>query len=168
MIQPAPYGSELITSGWPSSVSLRAVTVPSTGPNSSETLLVDSTSPNGSPLVIYVPTSGNDTYTTSPSDSWAKSVIPIRTVEPEMRAHSCSAVYFRSSGTSAIAADPPFHSGCVVRFEGTLPAARRGVLGVRQLTQRGDRHAWHFCYLGVTSGRAGGRGDATRDVQCRV
>src|SRR5690606_15250168 len=65
--QPSPYGSLLITSGASVTASLTAVTSPSTGANSSETLLVDSISPNGSPAVTVVPVSGRSTNTTSPN-----------------------------------------------------------------------------------------------------
>src|SRR4051794_38581302 len=97
--QPSPYGSLFTRSGWSASASLTAVTVPFTGANRSLTLLVDSSSPQASPARTVEPTSGSCTYTMSPSWSCAKSVMPTRT-GPSSPAfsHSCSAVYFRSSG----------------------------------------------------------------------
>src|SRR4051794_1381736 len=50
------------------------------------------------PATTSVPASGNCTNTTSPRLSCAKSVMPIRATSPVTRTHSCSAVYFRSSG----------------------------------------------------------------------
>src|SRR5437764_5703203 len=65
----------------------------------SDTDLVDSTSPSAPPVSSDVPRSGSWTNTTSPRASWAKSVIPIRTLPSSSRAHSWSFVYRRSSGT---------------------------------------------------------------------
>ena len=65
----------------------------------SDTLLVDSSSPQASPAATVSPTEGRVAKTMSPSWSAAYSVMPIRTVLPlPLRTHSCSDVYFRSSG----------------------------------------------------------------------
>src|SRR5919107_1950463 len=66
--------------------------------------LVDSSSPQVSPAVTCSPTCGRETYTMSPRASCAKSVMPMRTdpsASPGVRTHSCSLVYFRSSGYTA-------------------------------------------------------------------
>src|SRR4051812_5739557 len=65
----------------------------------SDTDLVDSTSPRAPPAWSDAPSSGSWTNTTSPRASWAKSVMPTRTLPSSMRAHSWSLVYRRSSGT---------------------------------------------------------------------
>src|SRR5690606_15083864 len=61
MSQPSPYGSELMTSGVPSSASLRAITSPETGTKTSETDLVDSSSPTTEPAVTASPSAGRST-----------------------------------------------------------------------------------------------------------
>src|SRR5436190_14273332 len=95
-----------MSSGRSSRAALRSITRPEMGLKTSETDLVDSTSPKGWPAWTSVPTSGTSTYTTSPSASWAKSVIPTRMrPSPSSRAHSCSFVYLSSSGYSTDA--PP-------------------------------------------------------------
>src|SRR3954452_1768645 len=67
----------------------------------SETLFVDSTSPSGWPACTCAPTSGNVTKTMSPSASCAYAVMPILMAPPPpVRSHSCSRVYWRSSGCS--------------------------------------------------------------------
>src|SRR3954469_18343361 len=89
----------------------------------SETLFVDSTSPSGSPARTSVPTSGSVTKTMSPSASCAYAVIPIRTAPPVVRNHSCSRVYWRSSGCCVVtggertAPSTPggFHDGAPLR-----------------------------------------------------
>src|SRR6266542_1109605 len=65
----------------------------------SDTDLVDSTSPSAPPASRDVPGSGSWTNTPSPRASWAKSVMPTRTLPSSRRAHSWSLVYLRSSGT---------------------------------------------------------------------
>src|SRR5882762_6915669 len=66
----------------------------------SEAALTDSTTAHASSAATLRPTSGNSTNTTSPSASWAKSVMPIVTVpSASLRTHSCEAVYLRSAGT---------------------------------------------------------------------
>src|SRR5680860_786940 len=97
-IQPSPWGSEFTSSGEDSSASLRDTIVPVTGAYRSDTLLVDSTSPKGWPFSTRVPAAGRSTYTTSPRESWAYWVIPTVSRPPSARIHSCSSVYFRSSG----------------------------------------------------------------------
>src|SRR5207248_385541 len=69
------------------------------GASMSDTDLVDSTSPRDPPASSEAPSSGSWTNTTSPRASWAKSVIPTRTLPSSRRAHSWSLVYRRSSGT---------------------------------------------------------------------
>src|SRR5215212_2445119 len=97
--QPSPYGSAFTVSGLLSSSVLIADTTPGTGQKMSETLLVDSSSPHASPAATDSPTEGSEAKTMSPSWSAAYSVIPTLTVLPfPLRTHSCSAVYFRSSG----------------------------------------------------------------------
>src|SRR5665811_1351125 len=60
-IHPSPYGSALINSGWSTSFSLTATTVPAIGANTSDTDLVDSISLRESPLEHVFPTSGSST-----------------------------------------------------------------------------------------------------------
>src|SRR5450759_1547806 len=77
---------------------LTSTTAPDTGEYSSETDLTDSISPNASPATTSSPTAGRSTYTTSPSWSWAKSVMPIDATSPSVLSHSCSLSYLRSVG----------------------------------------------------------------------
>src|SRR6056297_2100042 len=69
----------------------------------SDTALTDSTTPKALPASRISPSSGSSTKTTSPSWSWAKSVIPIVTISSSTKTHSCSSVYFSSSGKSITA-----------------------------------------------------------------
>src|SRR5215218_11009200 len=92
-IQPSPYGSSLIFSGASSSEELTSTTSPPTGVYRSETALTLSTVPKESPDPMVSPTSGNSTKTTSPSSSWAWSVMPIVTVPSSVRTHSWLLVY---------------------------------------------------------------------------
>src|ERR671910_1457673 len=66
----------------------------------SETDFVDSTSAMLLIALTFAPTSGSCTNTTSPSASWAKSVIPTRPRSPSAATHSCSFVYRSCSGNS--------------------------------------------------------------------
>src|SRR4051812_6332729 len=70
----------------------------------------------------------------SPSASWAKSVMPTRTEDsasPGVRTHSCSLVYFRSSGNTGLLV-----LGC---GPGRLSGRSRvGVLRRRGLADGGD------------------------------
>src|SRR5207244_8813714 len=60
-------GRALTCSGLSLSEALTSVTRPDTGEYNSETALTDSIVPNDSPCFSVRPTSGNSTYTTSPS-----------------------------------------------------------------------------------------------------
>src|SRR5699024_2022755 len=99
-IHPSSKGDEFTVSGESSSESLTSVMVPETGAMRSETLFVLSTSPQDSPEVIESPTAGRSTYTTSPSCSWAKSVIPTRTTASSsvVATHSWSREYRKDTG----------------------------------------------------------------------
>src|SRR6266508_4393117 len=100
--QPAPYGSWLTCSGRSVRPWFTSLTSPDSGAKRSETALTDSTTPKLCIWRTRVPTFGSSTNTTSPSWSWAYSVIPTRASVPSTRAHSCSRVYRRSTGYDAI------------------------------------------------------------------
>src|SRR3954453_3999441 len=92
----------------------------------------------------------------SPSASWANSVMPTRTEDsasPGLRTHSCSLVYFRSSGNTALLCRGWLVGGwlvdawlvvCLVGFtaltrRGRLSGRPRlGVLRSRRLADAGD------------------------------
>src|SRR5690349_6515658 len=90
----------------------------------------------------------------SPSASWAKWVIPIRTepsASPGVRTHSCSAVYFRSSGYTALLGRqygrrygrrhgvlPGRLPGPCRRTKGRRGSVRLGELQGAGLVERGD------------------------------
>src|SRR5215218_10658991 len=98
-IQPSPYGSSLIFSGASSRDELTSTTSPPTGEYRSETALTLSTVPKESPATMVAPLSGSSTNTTSPSSSWAWSVMPMVTVSFSLRTHSWLLVYCGSPGT---------------------------------------------------------------------
>src|SRR5512139_2933679 len=100
MIQPVPYGSWLISSGWPPRSALPATTSPLTGLYTSEAALTDSTTAQASPAATRRPASGASTNTRSPSACWAWSEIPTVTVpSASRRAHSWDLRNRRSAGT---------------------------------------------------------------------
>src|SRR4029078_3808887 len=91
-----------------------------------------------------------------------------RTVLPPSvaRTHSCSAVYFRSSGTSDIHGPPV----CVAWPRPYLPgpvrsAARVGVWGRAQLPGGGDRYRIVFGDGQFAAGGPHGGGDAAQQVE---
>ena len=76
---------------------------------------------------------GSSTYTTSPSSSWANSVMPTRTVPSGSTwAHSCSLAYLRSSGVSMTTSvgsrraetPPPRRRACRARPPGASSRGR--------------------------------------------
>jgi len=80
------------------SASFTSTTVPVTGEKISDTDFVDSNSAQMACAITLTPTSGSSTYTTSPSESCAKSVMPMRARGPSTATHSCSSLYRSSSG----------------------------------------------------------------------
>src|SRR5690625_3063336 len=65
-------------------------------------VLTDSTTAMASPSETLSPSAGSSTKTTSPSWSWAKSVMPTVHSSPSWRSHSCDFRYLRLSGSSTI------------------------------------------------------------------
>src|SRR5215218_9759568 len=70
------------------SASLTSTTSPPTGAYRSETALTDSMVPKASPAPKEAPSSGSSMNTTSPSSSWACSVMPTVAVSPSRLTHS--------------------------------------------------------------------------------
>src|ERR1044072_5113107 len=90
IIQPVPYGSVLTVSGSSASDSFIDAMVPATGVKTSETAFTDSTEPNASFAANSSPAFGNSTYTTSPNEFWAYSVMPMMASLPSTLTHSWS------------------------------------------------------------------------------
>src|SRR6478672_5361407 len=96
----------------------------------------------------------------SPNASWAKWVIPTRTepsASPGVRTHSCSAVYFRSSGYTALLLDA---SVSMVPWVVTRATAIPGRLPGGRLRSQGRRGSGGLC--GVLRGGLVERGDVER------